>query len=131
VLTSGCGGGITFADLTAQASKVDSTVKVTPSQISELMRQLFLVSRTSPTDLAIELARAWGITLIGYARGQQIHVYSGEERIELSWHHQNSLPNKGLRATHWGFCVVRPESISNLYGFFIKFSYFFGTIMAG
>ena len=84
MLTSGCGGGITFADLTAQASKVDSTVKVTPSQISELMRQLFLVSRTSPTDLAIELARAWGITLIGYARGQQIHVYSGEERIELS-----------------------------------------------
>ena len=159
VLTSGCGGGITFADLTAQASRVDSTLKVTPSRILGLMRQLYrqgelyratggihtsalsdgekllvvasdvgrhntldkiqgqcllqgidtrdrillttgrlsaemlnkaarmqapiLVSRTSPTDLAVELARAWGITLIGYARGQQMHVYSGEERVEL------------------------------------------------
>jgi len=42
-----------------------------------------LVSRTSPTDLAVELAKSWGITLIGYARGEQIHVYSGEERVEL------------------------------------------------
>lgn len=159
VLTSGCGGGTTFADLAAQTSKVDSTLKVTPSQILDLMRRLYreaelyrttggvhtsalsdgekllvvasdvgrhntldkiqgrcllegidtrdcillttgrlsaemlnkaakmqspvVVSRTSPTDLAVELAQAWGITLIGYARGQQIQVYSGEERVEL------------------------------------------------
>ncbi len=159
VLTSGCGGGTTFADLTVQANKIDSTLKVTPSQILGLMRRLYqeaelyrttggvhtsalsdgekllivasdvgrhntldkiqgqclleeidtrdrillttgrlsaemlnkaakmqvpvLVSRTSPTDLAVEMAKAWGITLIGYARGQQIHVYSGEERVEL------------------------------------------------
>ena len=158
VLTSGCGGGTTFADLTAQTGQIDSTLKVTPSQILGLMRQLYheaelyrttggvhtsalsdgqhllvvasdvgrhntldkiqgqcllegidtkdrvllttgrlsaemlnkaakmqapmVVSRTSPTDLAVELAKAWGITLIGYARGQQIHVYSGEERVE-------------------------------------------------
>jgi FdhD protein len=43
-----------------------------------------LVSRTSPTDLAVELAKAWGITLIGYARGEQMQVYSGEERVELN-----------------------------------------------
>ena len=42
-----------------------------------------LVSRTSPTDLAVKMAKAWGITLIGYARGEQIHVYSGEERVKL------------------------------------------------
>ena len=159
VLTSGCGGGTTFADLTAQTSKIDSTLIVTPSQILGLMRQLYrqaelyrttggvhtsalsdgkklvvmasdvgrhntldkiqgrcllkgidtrdrillttgrlsaemlnkaakmqvpvLVSRTSPTDLAVEMAKAWDITLIGYARGQQIHVYSGEERVKL------------------------------------------------
>jgi formate dehydrogenase assembly factor FdhD len=29
------------------------------------------------------MAKAWGITLIGYARGKQIHVYSGEERVKL------------------------------------------------
>jgi FdhD protein len=159
VLTSGCGGGTTFADLTTQTSKVDSTLEVTPSQILGLMHRLYresglyrttggvhtsalsdgqkllivasdvgrhntldkiqgqcllegidtrdrillttgrlsaemlnkaakmqvpvLVSRTSPTDLAVDMAKAWGITLIGYARGQQIQVYSGEERVEL------------------------------------------------
>jgi FdhD protein len=158
VLTSGCGGGTTFADLTMQTSKVDSTLKVTPSQILGLMHRLYweaelyrttggvhtsalsdgqqllvvasdvgrhntldkiqgqcllegidtrdrillttgrlsaeilnkaakmqvpiLVSRTSPTDLAVEMSKAWGITLIGYARGEQIHVYSGEERVK-------------------------------------------------
>jgi FdhD protein len=157
VLTSGCGGGTTFADLTAQAGRIDSTLKVTPSQVLGLMRRLYreaelyrttggvhtsalsngqkllvvasdvgrhntldkiqgqcllegidtrdhillttgrlsaemlnkaakmqapvVVSRTSPTDLAVELAQAWNITLIGYARGEQIHVYSGEERV--------------------------------------------------
>lgn len=159
VLTSGCGGGTTFADLTAQTSKVDSALKVTPPQVLDLMRQLYqeaelyratggvhtsalsdgqqllvvasdvgrhntldkiqgqcllegidtrdrillttgrlsaemlnkaakmqvpiLVSRTSPTDLAVEMAKAWGITLIGYARAEQIQVYSGEERVKL------------------------------------------------
>jgi len=159
VLTSGCGGGTTFADLTAQTSKFDSALKVTPSQVLGLMHRLYrqaelyratggvhtsalsdgqkllvvasdvgrhntldkiqgqcllggidtkdrvllttgrlsaemlnkaakmqvpiLVSRTSPTDLAVKMAKAWGITLIGYARGQHIHVYGGEERVEM------------------------------------------------
>jgi FdhD protein len=159
VLTSGCGGGTTFADLSMQTSRVDSMLKVTPSQILGLMRGLYreadlyrttggvhtsalsdgqtllvvasdvgrhntldkiqgqcllegidtrdrillttgrlsaemlnkaakmqvpvLVSRTSPTDLAVDMAKAWGITLIGYARGEQMHVYSGEERVRL------------------------------------------------
>jgi len=42
----------------------------------------FVVSRTSPTALAVELARQWGITLIGYARGKKFRVYSGVNRIE-------------------------------------------------
>ena len=158
VLTSGCGGGTTFADLTMQTSQVNSTLEVTRSQILGLMRRLYrqaelyrttggvhtsalsdgqkllavasdvgrhntldkiqgqcllegidtrdrillttgrlsaemlnkaakmqtpvVVSRTSPTDLAVDLAKSWGITLIGYARGEQIHVYSGEERVK-------------------------------------------------
>jgi FdhD protein len=40
-----------------------------------------LVSRSSPTDLGIKVAKARGLTLIGYARGGQMHVYSGEERM--------------------------------------------------
>jgi len=47
------------------------------------MQVPMLISRTSPTELAVEMAKAWGITLIGYARGEQIHVYSGEEQVKL------------------------------------------------
>lgn len=40
-----------------------------------------VVSRTSPTSLSVRLAQAWNITVIGYCRGSQFRVYSGEERI--------------------------------------------------
>ena len=39
------------------------------------------ISRTSPTALAVELAEAWDMTVIGYARGNQMNVYCGEERV--------------------------------------------------
>ncbi len=42
-----------------------------------------VISRTSPTALAVELAKVWGITVVGYARGNQMNVYTGEERIQL------------------------------------------------
>ena len=41
----------------------------------------FLVSRTSPTSLAIEIAQEVGITLIGYLRGHQYYIYTHPERI--------------------------------------------------
>jgi len=40
-----------------------------------------IVSRTSPTSLSVELARAWGIALIGYARGRHFRVYAGKDRL--------------------------------------------------
>jgi FdhD protein len=42
-----------------------------------------VVSRTSPTTLSIDLAQAWGITLIGYTRRRSFRVYTGQERIVL------------------------------------------------
>jgi FdhD protein len=47
------------------------------------MQVPIVVSRTSPTHLALQLARAWNIALIGYARGGQMQVYNGIERIIL------------------------------------------------
>ena len=41
----------------------------------------FIVSRTSPTSLAIETAAQLGITLIGYLRGGQFDIYSHPERV--------------------------------------------------
>lgn len=157
VLTSGCGGGITFQDLERVGQPLVSQLTVTPSQLMSLIRQLneqahlyravrgvhtsaladaeqllvvaedigrhntldkirgacllrniqahdriilttgrissemitkavklgapILVSRTSPTALAVRLAQAWGVTLIGYARGRRLNVYTGAERL--------------------------------------------------
>ncbi|HQY25117.1 MAG TPA: formate dehydrogenase accessory sulfurtransferase FdhD, partial [Thermoflexales bacterium] len=157
ILTSGCGGGLTFDDLSAARPPMASSLWVTPAQISEGMRQtnhagelyqlvrgvhtaclsdgrrlvhvaqdigrhntidrlcgmalqagydtrdhiLFasgrissemlskasrmgvpiVVSRTSPTSLSVRLAQAWNITVVGYCRGNQFRVYSGEDRI--------------------------------------------------
>jgi len=45
------------------------------------METPILVSRTSPTDLAVRLADSWGITLVGYARGKRMNLYTHPERI--------------------------------------------------
>jgi FdhD protein len=38
-------------------------------------------SRTSPTSLSVELARAWNITLCGYVRRNRMIVYANQERL--------------------------------------------------
>ncbi|MGE5264328.1 MAG: formate dehydrogenase accessory sulfurtransferase FdhD [Acidobacteriota bacterium] len=158
-ITSGCGGGVTFADLSKEQPPIESDIRVSPAQIFAMMRELIaratlyhecrgvhtsaladsaadrllaiaedvgrhntidklrgecmmrgistrdsmllstgrissemitkaskmqtpiVVSRTSPTELAVELAKAWNITLIGYAHAGQMQVYAGLERI--------------------------------------------------
>jgi len=40
-----------------------------------------LVSRTSPTSLAIQAAQEAGITLIGYLRGRQYFIYTHPQRV--------------------------------------------------
>jgi len=158
-LTSGCGGGVTFDDLSKEQIPLTSTRTVRVAQIFAMMRELNLkatlyrecrgvhttvltdgdqllaiaedvgrhntidkihgdclmrrvepcdqilittgrissemitkaaklcvpivVSRTSPTHLAVQLARAWNIALVGYARGGQMQVYTGMERIKV------------------------------------------------
>ena len=160
VLTSGCGGGVTFAGLADQREPITCSRRLSPVQVLKLVADLqqaselhnqaggvhtsalsdgerllivaedvgrhntldkilgrclftgqdttgqillttgristemltkaahmevpVVISRTSPTDLAVRLARAWGITLVGYVRGGNFNVYSGEWRISDS-----------------------------------------------
>jgi len=42
-----------------------------------------IASRTSPTDMAIRMSEAVGITLVGYVRGESFEIYSHPERIEV------------------------------------------------
>ncbi len=42
-----------------------------------------IASRTSPTDLAIRMSEAAGITLVGYLRGETFEVYSHPNRIKV------------------------------------------------
>ncbi len=157
IITSGCGGGVTFDDLSGALPAIESSMRIAPAQVLELMHALnasaslyrecrgvhtsaigntagllataedvgrhntidklrgecllrridthdtvlvstgrissemitkaakmqipIVVSRTSPTNLAIELARAWNVTLIGYAHAGEMLVYTGLERI--------------------------------------------------
>jgi FdhD protein len=41
-----------------------------------------LVSRSTPTAAAVNLAREYNVTLLGYVRGNSGYVYAGEERLE-------------------------------------------------
>lgn len=41
-----------------------------------------IVSRSAPTDAAVELANKHHVTLCGFARGNRLNVYTAKERIE-------------------------------------------------
>ena len=65
-------GGILLASGRINSEMINKAAK---------MKIPLIISRTSPTSLAVELGRAWNITLIGYARGNQFRVYSAPERV--------------------------------------------------
>lgn len=41
-----------------------------------------IVSKSAPTDMGVILAREFGLTLIGFARGRRMNVYAGEWRLK-------------------------------------------------
>jgi len=65
-----------------------TTGRVSSEVVSKVARMgvPVVISRTAPTSLAVQLARAWSITLIGYTRRRSFRVYAGEERMVRSEH---------------------------------------------
>jgi hypothetical protein len=62
---------------------------VTGRTSSEMLRNAarmgcpITASRTSPTSLSVEMARAWNITLVGYVHSGRLRVYSQPERLAV------------------------------------------------
>ena len=54
-----------------------------------------VASRTSPTSLTVELARAWNITLCGYVRRNRMKVYAHPQRLQTPGAQQ---PKSGVPA---------------------------------
>lgn len=42
-----------------------------------------IVSHSAPTDMALNIAKALNMTMIGFARGNRMNIYCGEDRILL------------------------------------------------
>ncbi len=69
----------------------ETRILITTGRISSEMLQKaarleapILISRTSPSSLSIEMAKIYGITLIGYARRHRFNVYSNPHRVGLN-----------------------------------------------
>ncbi len=68
--------------------RTDNRILVTSGRISsEILVKAarahtpVIISKSAPTDLAVRLARDFGITLVGFARGSRMNVYSNGWRI--------------------------------------------------
>ncbi|MBN1665626.1 MAG: formate dehydrogenase accessory sulfurtransferase FdhD [Anaerolineales bacterium] len=78
---------LTGACLSLGIEPRERVVLVTGRISSEMLRKVALMgcpivaSRTSPTSLSVEMARAWCVTLIGYVRQGRMNVYSCPERL--------------------------------------------------
>ena len=77
-----------FGKCLLQAIKTDDRIIITRGRISsEILLKIakrnipIIISRSTPTDLAVRLANKLGITLIGFARGRRINIYTDDWRV--------------------------------------------------
>lgn len=61
-----------------------SSGRVSSEMIAKAVRMdiPIVISRTSPTSMAVDLANEVGITLVGYAKAGNMRIYSNPERIK-------------------------------------------------
>lgn len=70
-------------NIAMQDAMLLTTGRVSTEMLGKAARMQVPVIATlnSPTHLVVELAREWGITLIGYVRGTRMQIYTGWQRI--------------------------------------------------
>lgn len=72
--------GLSFEDkvvLTSGRISSEMLIKTARRNIS------IIVSRSAPMDLALKIGKGINMTIIGFARGQRMNIYSGNERIGM------------------------------------------------
>lgn len=69
------------ADLLLLTSGRVSSEMLTKARRMEIT---IVASRTSPTSLAVHLAQAWNICLVGYARRHRLRIYTHPQRLGVS-----------------------------------------------
>lgn len=75
------------ASLMQDINTRDKVLLCTGRISSEMLRKTavmgcpIVASRTSPTSLSVEIARAWEMSLVGYARRGKLRVYSRPDRL--------------------------------------------------
>lgn len=78
-------GEALFKQIDLQGKLLVTSGRISTEMVAKAARLglAVLVSRTSPTDRAIELAEQAGITLIGYMRGESCNIYTHAARLVL------------------------------------------------
>ena len=73
-----------LAGIPREDTLVVTSGRISSAVVAKMVRAKVpvLVSRSAPTSEAARLAEAFGITLIGFARGARFNVYSNSRRIE-------------------------------------------------
>jgi FdhD protein len=60
-----------------------TTGRISSEMVAKAVRMdvPIVASRSTPTDLAVKLARNWEMTVVGYVRGEKMNVYSRPDRV--------------------------------------------------
>lgn len=76
-------GDAVFRRLNMNGSIVLTTGRISSEMMYKVqkMRAEFIISRSAPTALSVQLAEKMNVTLIGFARGKRMNVYTAVERV--------------------------------------------------
>jgi FdhD protein len=79
-------GECLFRGIPTKDRLVVTTGRISSEMVSKAakMEVPIVASRSTPTDLAVKLAREWQMTIVGYVRGGKMNLYSRPDRVLTS-----------------------------------------------
>lgn len=72
-------------DITTEDKIILTSCRITSGILRKIIigKPPVIISRSAPTDRAIELAKRVGVTLVGFVRGKRMNIYTHPQRIEI------------------------------------------------